>query len=297
MRSSIARLVAVALTAAAASLAVPTPTAYAAACTTDTGVTVVVDFNGLGGGVQQVCLPGGGGKAASSLFPSAGFPLTYATRQPGFVCRVSGVPESDPCVNTSPADAFWSLWWSDGDASSWSYASVGAASLNIPDGGMVAFSWDGESGTAPPSASPSHPHPTPTPTPDANTPSPDGSGGNSPGQPATPGGSTRPGTNPPASPDGSPTASPGDKGDKSGRGDKHGKDEQKKPKASPGATPTAPESTAPVVAADDGAGVAEPPADADGLPGWVPLALIGVLFAAAGVVVLLRRRRSGTVSQ
>jgi len=293
---SIARLVAVALTAAAASLAVPAPAAYAGACTTDTGVTVVVDFNGLGGGVQQVCLPGGGGKAASSLFPSAGFPLTYATRQPGFVCRVSGVPESDPCVNTSPADAFWSLWWSDGDATSWSYASVGAASLNVPDGGMVAFSWDGESGTAPPSASPSRPDPAPSPTPTPEQPSPDSPDGNNPGQPAAPGGTTPPGSSPSVSPDGSPSASPGDRGDRSGKGDKRGKDKQKKPDASPGATPTAPESTAPEVAADDASTTTEPPGDSDGLPGWVAPALIGVLFAAAGVVVLVRRRRSGTVS-
>ena len=28
----------------------------------------------------------------------------YATRQPGFVCRVNGVPASDPCVNASPVE-------------------------------------------------------------------------------------------------------------------------------------------------------------------------------------------------
>ena len=292
----IARLVAVALTAAAASLAVPAPAAYAGVCSTDTGVTVVVDFNGLGGGVQQVCVPGGGGKAASALFPAAGHPLTYATRQPGFVCRVSGVPESDPCVNTSPADAFWSLWWSDGDASSWSYASVGAASLNVPDGGMVAFSWDGESGTAPPSASPKRPEPEPSPQP--NQPSPNGSSPSQPQQPAAPGDTTPRESDPSASPDGSPSGSTEASPDDQGKGDKGEgrKGGPKKPKASPGVTPTAPETTPPEAAADEGAAVAEPPADSDGLPGWVALALIGLLFAGAGVGVLLRRRGSGDVS-
>ena len=130
--SIIARLVAVALVAAAASLAVPSPAAYAAPCTGDSGVSVVVDFNGLGGGVQQVCVSGGGGDTASSLFPAAGFPLSYASRQPGFVCRVKGVPTSDPCVNTAPADAFWGLWWSDGDASSWTFSSLGRSVAEHP---------------------------------------------------------------------------------------------------------------------------------------------------------------------
>lgn len=291
--SIIARLVAVALVAAAASLAVPSPAAYAAPCTGDSGVSVVVDFNGLGGGVQQVCVSGGGGDAASSLFPAAGFPLSYASRQPGFVCRVKGVPTSDPCVNTAPADAFWGLWWSDGDASSWTFSSLGAASLSIPDGGMVAFSWDAESGTAPPSASPSHPDPAPTPEP--TQPPPNDGGGSGPDQPAAPGGSTPPGSTPSTSPDGSPSASPGAEDGKKGKGDKGNGDKgkQKKPKATPGATPTSPATTDTEVAADEGTAVADPPADSDGLPGWVAPALIGVLFAAAGVVLLVRRRRSG----
>ncbi len=292
--SALFRLVAVALVAAAASLAVPSPAAYAAPCTGDSGVTVVVDFNGLGGGVQQVCVSGGGGDAASSLFPTAGFPLSYASRQPGFVCRVNGVPTSDPCVNTAPADAFWGLWWSDGDASSWTFSSLGAGSLNIPDGGMVAFSWDGESGTAPPSASPSHPNPAPTPEP--NQPPPNNGGGDGPDQPAAPNGSTAPGS-PSTSPEGSPSGSPSAEDGRKGKGDKgkQGDDgKQKKPKATPGVTPTDPATTTDTeVGTEEDAGVADPPADSDGLPGWVAPALIGVLFAAAGIVLLLRRRRSG----
>ena len=88
--------------------------AVAAGCSGSTGVTVVVDHHQLGGGVQQACDADGGGKAASTVFPDSGFPLTYVQRQPGFVCRVSGAPASDPCVNTPPASAYWSLWWSDG---------------------------------------------------------------------------------------------------------------------------------------------------------------------------------------
>ncbi len=66
-------------------------------------MTVVVDFHGLGGGLKQVCDPNGGGDTATQLFSSNGFALDYVQRQPGFVCRVSGKPSQDPCVNT-PSD-------------------------------------------------------------------------------------------------------------------------------------------------------------------------------------------------
>jgi hypothetical protein len=296
----VARLVAAVLVAAATVVALPGPAAYAAPCGTDTGVTVVVDFNQLGGGVQQQCVAGGGGDAASSLFPAAGFTLKYAQRQPGFVCRVNDVPQSDPCVNTAPADAFWSLWWSDGDGS-WTYASVGAASLRVPDGGFVAFSWDQVSGSAPPSAGATTPAP-----PQADEPSPDrtgdGSGGGDGGggggaQPAAPGGSSAAGTSPSDGPTTGPTPSAGDSPTDDGSG-KPGKGKRQRtkspePEPSPGSSPTAPTGAATEGTADDGSVVADPASGSGGLPGWVAPVLIGVLFAAASVVMLIRRRRAG----
>ena len=41
-------------------------------------------------------------------------PPTYDAASAGYVCRVSGKPADDPCVNTPPADAYWGLFWSDG---------------------------------------------------------------------------------------------------------------------------------------------------------------------------------------
>jgi hypothetical protein len=78
-------------------------------------------------------------------------------RQPGFVCRVSGLPEQDPCVNTPPADAYWSLWWSDGTSDSWTYAATGVDGLEIPDGGSVALVWDGRQGDVAPVTPPGAP--------------------------------------------------------------------------------------------------------------------------------------------
>ncbi len=123
------RLAAAALLGAAAGLVGLTSTAEAAACPKGTGVTVVVNSS-------VSCNAGGAGQTAASIY---GGRLTYAKKQPGFVCRVDGYPASDPCVTTSPADAYWGLFWSNGTSGSWSYSSVGAGSLRIPKGGWVAF--------------------------------------------------------------------------------------------------------------------------------------------------------------
>lgn len=322
-----AALVAVSGSAGLLALSVPVaPPAAAAACSGDSGVTVVVDYKQLGDGVQGTCVANGGGKSAANLFPSAGFALRYAQRQPGFVCRVNDKPASDPCVNTAPADAYWSLWWSRGDAGSgWTYASEGVSSLNIPDGGLVAFSWDQQSGNVPPNASPQRPsanQPAPSPSPSPNQPSQPpsgggnggGSGGGSGGSGAGNGGgsggssdgggagqgtdapgtgsSASPGASPTDGPSGSPSAAPSD-----------GPSTKGSPSASPSgsATPTPGETGASETeypdliepssadsddAADDGSG--------SGLPGWVPpLAVGGVLAGAGGALVLRRRLGAG----
>lgn len=291
--SRLVRLVAATALVAAAGLAGPAP-AYAEPCSTDTAVTVVVDFHELGGGLQQVCDPGGGGQKASVLFPDNGFPLTYVQRQPGFVCRVSGVPEEDPCVNTPPADAYWGLWWSDGESGSWSYSSVGVASLTIPEGGSVAFSWNGSATKSPPGAPPPQ-HTTEQP---SQEPEPSKGPTSKPSPPPTPGGGgTGSSSTPTASPSASASATP-DTGDRRGRrgedrvdedadrgkrGDRARQDPTSESSPDPIATPT-----------DDASTVAEPPASGDdsALPMWVGPAAVGGLLGVAGVATYLRRRAS-----
>ena len=165
-RGLLARIVAattVPLVVAAACVLSQSPAA-AAVCTSDAGVTVVVDAGALGGGIATVCDPGSG-EVASTRFEQSGFALTYAQRQPGFVCRVNGVPASDPCVNTSPVDAYWGLFWTDGQSGTWTYATLGATSLDVPDGGAVALAWQqGAARRTPGVAAPVHAAPSPTPT-------------------------------------------------------------------------------------------------------------------------------------
>jgi len=129
--------------------AIPLAPASAESCTADHGVSVVVDFHQLGGGLHEVCDPDGGGRLASRLFSDNGFTLAYVQRQPGFVCQVSGEPES-PCVNTPPADAYWSFWSADRPSDDWSYATRSVDSVRVPDGGRVALSWSQGDGSRPP---------------------------------------------------------------------------------------------------------------------------------------------------
>ena len=151
---SIAARVAAATLVATSASAVTEEPASAAGCASAHGVTLVVDFNGLGRESVQRCIASGGGSTAARLLERSGFPLTYVQRQPGFVCRVSGLPRQDPCVNTPPADAYWSLWWSDGSTGTWSYATTSAGSLQVPDGGYVALAWDQVEGDPTPSLTP-----------------------------------------------------------------------------------------------------------------------------------------------
>ena len=154
-------------------------------CEPGTGVTVVVDFGALGGGVPIGCDPSGGGKAASQAVTAAGFTVTYVNGQP-FVCRIEGKPSADQesCQRTPPADAYWGLFWSDGKSGTWTYSSQGIASLKVPEGGSIGLRWqDGgdreQPGAAPTPAPKAEPAPSPKPS-STQAPKP------GPGKPATP---------------------------------------------------------------------------------------------------------------
>ena len=169
--------------------AIPVP-AQAAGCD---GVTVVVDFRGLGGGVQQGCAPGSPASGVAAL-TSAGFGYTYASRQPGFVCRINSKPgtDADKCVNASPASAYWS-YWHGSPGGSWSYSNQGAATY-VPARGSVegwAFGGGEQPGIAPPAApAPQPPAPKP---PQPQVPAPPPPAPNPPaGQPQPPAASTTP---------------------------------------------------------------------------------------------------------
>jgi hypothetical protein len=275
------RLTVAALVAVAVGLGVPAP-ASAAPCSTGHGVTVVVDFHQLGGGVGSACDARGAGKHASTQLADVGHTLTFAQRQPGFVCRVDGSPSSDPCINTSPADAYWSLWWSDGKSGTWSFSSEGVGSLSVPEGGYVGLSWQGGSGKAPPRVTPrahQSPPPSPSPTPSPTHPSSPASPPSTATGPPTGGPTT---ASKPASSQvtGQVTRSASPLGHHQGGGHhSHG----------PTSSPSSPSATGNVDAAR-APGPVEP--SRSGPSGWVAPGLVALLFAAAVGVYVVRRRGS-----
>ncbi len=161
MTINLIRLLVAALLGVATSVVGFASPAYAAGCTPGTGVTVVVS--------SSVSCDGDGGGTAASNFAAVGHELKYASRAPGFVCRVDGYPASDPCTVASPADAYWGLFWSDGKSGKWIYSSLGVTSLKVPAGGSVAFVFQNGDGKTWPSVAPnpgasSAPKPTAKPT-------------------------------------------------------------------------------------------------------------------------------------
>lgn len=281
-------LVAAALVAAAAVPAldpVLTGPAEAAACSAGSGVTVVVDYHQLGGGVVQKCDAAGAGKSAQSLFADNGFSLAYVQRQPGFVCRVNGKPDADAeaCVNTPPADAYWGLFWADGKSASWKYSTLGVAGLTLQDGQSVAFSWQASTTSNPPGAKP--------PATSSTSPTPKPSASPKPSTSATPsaGGATNA-----ASP--TPTAVASSETSDSPTATRSAKP-SRTPKASTSAAATAGPTTASV--SPVAAPVSEPPSSGGGdggLPVWALPGLVAAMVAVGAVTALLRRRAGGSSS-
>jgi hypothetical protein len=175
-------------------------TARAADCA---GVTVVVDFRSLGGGVQTGCAPGDPSSGTAAL-TAAGFGYTVAARQPGFVCRINDRPSSDPCVTTSPTTAYWSDWHAR-PGGSWLYGDTSASAHDPAPGSVEGWSFGAgeQPGTAPPAPAPEPTPPAvrpPAPQPGLPAPQP-----GQPGQPAQPGQPTRQEAGQPTPPPEAPT--------------------------------------------------------------------------------------------
>jgi len=275
----VVRLAAAALAVAAAGLVVPSP-AQASTCGTGSGVSVVVDFHQLGGGVQTSCDAGGAGKYAAAQFADAGHALSYVDNEP-FVCQVDGAPDRT-CPRTPPANAYWSLWWSDGKSGTWQYASLGVTALKVPNGGYVALSWQGQANQAKPRVTPTaHSSDSPSPSPSHQPTSSPHSGG--PGQ--APSSAPGPTSAPPTSATSAETG---------GHAKQHAdpsKDGRAQGKRSPGPDRTEAAQplgqVTPAAARDDGG------SDSGVVPGWVAPVAIAVLFVGAGAIALTRRKPNG----
>ncbi|MPZ25487.1 MAG: hypothetical protein GEV12_03330 [Micromonosporaceae bacterium] len=281
----IARLAAVAVLGAGLAVAAPASPAAAAACPDARGVTVVVDFAGLGGGVAVRCAPGDPATGLAAL-TGAGFGYAFVPRQPGLVCQIDGLP--NPC-NGAPQDAYWSYWHAE-RGGSWQFSSRGAGSFDPTPGTVEGWAFGAaDPPGVPPPAPPAPPPPADDDPPDDDPPDRDPPG-DEPGDADSPaGGGDVPADRDPSaggderpqdrSPAGGPSA-----GGSSGP-------------PSPGATgptPTGGGTAAPALPGDPAARTTDEPGGAGGgLAGLVVTATLVGALAAVGIWTA-RRRRHGT---
>jgi hypothetical protein len=264
-------------------------------CADGNGVTVVVDFNELGGGVVIRCAPGDQATGLSAL-KNAGLRIAGTTRWgESFVCRIEGRPTvaTEPCVDTPPASAYWSYWHAS-NGGSWTYSDKGVRNRKPPSGSFEgwSFSTGRTQATAPrPDAAPTRPAAPAPPPPPAGGGGAQPGGGGQPGGGAAPGGGGQPGQ--PGQPGaGAPGATTGAPAVTSpGPGSPGSPGATVPGSAAPGATaagaaPGAPSDTEPVT------DVATTPAGSSGMPvGTVAgLGLLVAFLVAAGITVWRRRR-------
>ena len=147
-------------------------------CTDATGVTVVVDFQELGGGVVVRCFPHPTSSSTGlSALQDAGFTPTGTARFGlGFICRIEGKPVAadEACIDTPPATAYWS-YWSAPNGGSWKYSDLGVSNHKVILGGFEGWSFakDKTSATVPPPrVAPRHAITSPTPSPAQSQPKP-----------------------------------------------------------------------------------------------------------------------------
>lgn len=123
-------------------------------CTDDTGVTVVVDFQQLGGTTIVRCNPRPTRGTGLDALKGAGFQLAGVQRWgESFVCRIENQPSAvaelpvagnegyqETCVDTPPAAAYWSYWHA-GNNCQWEYSQWGVKNRDFIQGGFEGWSF------------------------------------------------------------------------------------------------------------------------------------------------------------
>ncbi|WP_370941942.1 ABC transporter substrate-binding protein [Amycolatopsis sp. cg5] len=123
-------------------------------CKNETGVTVVVDFQQLGGTTIVRCDPQGGRGTGLDALKGAGFQIAGAQRWgESFICRVENRPSAaeglpiagrpnyhEMCVDTPPAAAYWSYWHAANNCA-WDYSQWGVKNRDFIPGGFEGWSF------------------------------------------------------------------------------------------------------------------------------------------------------------
>ncbi|MFI9449853.1 ABC transporter substrate-binding protein [Amycolatopsis sp. NPDC052450] len=127
---------------------------YPGFCKDGTGVTVVVDFQQLGGTTIVRCNPQTTRGTGLDALKGAGFQIAGVQRWgESFVCRIENRPSAaenvpiagrdqyrEPCVDTPPAQAYWSYWNASNNCA-WDYSQWGVKNRDFIPGGFEGWSY------------------------------------------------------------------------------------------------------------------------------------------------------------
>jgi hypothetical protein len=111
-------------------------------CPDGNGVTVIIDFQELGGTTLIRCAPGDQPTGHAAL-KNAGIQITGTQRWgESFVCRVEGKPTAatEACIDTPPATAYWSYWYAP-NGGAWKYSEWGVMNRKPPLGSFEGWSF------------------------------------------------------------------------------------------------------------------------------------------------------------
>lgn len=210
--------------------AAPTVGPGASACPSSDGVTVVIDFGPLGGGVQTRCAADSPDTGFEAL-RQAGVAYQEPVRFPGMVCRIAGLPTDAGCYQAPPADAYWTYWHAT-RGGQWVYSDLGPGNRRPPAGSFEGWAFfrrsDSQMTVRPPGAGTTTTTTTTAPSPPTTgrTPPSDGGGGGTtptpPGTPTTPGTPGGTGGTKPGDPAASPAPTSADSGSTTTTGDSAG---------------------------------------------------------------------------
>ena len=123
-------------------------------CADGTGVTVVIDFQRLGGTTIVRCDPQTGRGTGLDALKNAGFQIAGVQRWgEAFVCRIENRPAPDEdipvrgdehyreaCLDTPPAAGYWSYWHA-GNNCAWEYSQWGVKNRDFTAGGFEGWSF------------------------------------------------------------------------------------------------------------------------------------------------------------
>lgn len=123
-------------------------------CPDEDGVTVVVDFQGLGGQSIVRCAPGSQPRTGLQVLKAAGFQIDGVQRWgESFICRIEDRPSAaeelpltgnegyrEACIDTPPSTGYWGYFHAE-ESGDWVYSGAGGKNRTVVPGSFEGWSF------------------------------------------------------------------------------------------------------------------------------------------------------------